>query len=434
MKELPTSAVDPVAQAPISAWRCEFIGSDVEQGYRSSVQVSMAQQLRGVLAIWGIAMLVFALPDYAQLGATQAFWQLTAYRVVVSALMAYAFVLLRQRPELAPSGRVMMWLGLVGYPFFFLFYFLRPEMRTLNTGMIMLLQLSLFVFPPGRALAYVPVALLGVVGSTAAMWVLGTTGAMLLGVVFVVTLPAIVGYASAVRLQRAQRLEYQVRHQLMAANQVLLAEMQRRIDLEQQLQHQASTDPLTGLPNRRAFELHAHREIARARRSSQPLSVALLDIDHFKQISDNYGHAGGDEVLRTVGSLGASCFRREDYMARIGGEEFAVLLPGAPLEQAGDVMQRFLDQLAGTVMTVGQPPITVTATVGLAQYSPQTETLEQLLSQADGAMYAGKREGRNCVVLSVAPGRFQRLHRFGQAPADGLPPTGQGPAPMNPLP
>lgn len=419
MKELPSSSADPAVQVPISAWRGEFTVPDAEQTYRRSVQVSMAQQLRGVLAIWGVAMLVFALPDYAQLGATRAFWQLTAYRVVMAALMAYAFVRLRQRPELAPGGRVVMWLGLVCYPFFFLFYFLRPEMRTLNTGMIMLLQLSLFVFPPGRALAYVPVALLGVVGATAAVWALGVTGAMLMGVVFVVTLPAIVGYASAVRLQRAQRLEYQVRHQLMAANQGLQAEMQRRIDLEQQLLHQASTDPLTGLPNRRAFELHAHREIARARRSSQPLSVALLDIDHFKQINDGFGHAGGDEVLRTVGSLGAHCFRCEDCMARIGGEEFAVLLPGTPLEQAGDVMQRFLDQLAGTVMKVGTPPITVTATVGVAQYGPQTATLEQLLSQADAAMYAGKREGRDCVVLSLAPGRFQRRRRGEGAPAAG---------------
>src|SRR5690606_37456197 len=183
-----------------------------------------------------------------------------------------------------------------GLPVLLSFLRAAPRASGVNTGMIMLLQLSLFVFLPGRALAYVPVAVMGVVGACFTLWALGSDAANLMGALFVLTLPAIVGYACAVRLQRAQRLEFQVRRQLLSANEELKAEVQRRILLERELQHQASTDLLTGLPNRRAFELAAQRELGVALRLQQPLSLALLDIDHFKRINDEHGHAAGDEV------------------------------------------------------------------------------------------------------------------------------------------
>ena len=425
---MPSSSSAPaeVFQAPISAWWGEFTVPAAECAYRAEVQASMAQQQRVGIAIWGVTMLVFALPDYAQLGLSTAFWQLTAYRVAMAVLLAVAFFRLGRRPDLAPAGRLVMWLGLVGYPFFFLFYLLRPEMRPLNTGMIMILQLSLFVSLPGLARAYIPVAVLGVVGPAFTLWAIGLSGAMLTGAVFVVALPAVVGYASAVRLQRAQRLEYQVRCQLLSANQVLKAEVERRIALEKELQHQASTDLLTGLLNRRAFERHAQHELARARRSLQPLSLALLDIDHFKRINDELGHAAGDEVLRALGRLCSGCFRGEDGIGRVGGEEFAVVLPGATLEQAGEIMQRFLDTLGRTAVQVGLRPVAVTATVGLAQYSADTPTLESLLSLADEAMYTGKREGRNRVVLASAQGRFEPYRRGGVALPGSVAPVHKG--------
>lgn len=416
----PPPAPDEVPQSPISTWRGEFVHIDVEQAYRAEHQQTMAQQQRLGIAIWGITMVVFALPDYIELGPTTGFWQLTAYRLAMVVVLALAFVRLGQSPALAPEGRLVMWLGLIGYPFFFLFYVIRPEIRGLNTGMIMILQLSLFVFLPGRALQYVPVAVLGVVGSAYTLWATGLSPSTVLGVVFVVTLPAVVGYASAVRRQRAQRLEFQLHRQLMAANAVLQAEVQRRIALEVELQHQATTDPLTGLRNRRAFEVQANSEIARAGRSLQPLSVALLDIDHFKQVNDNLGHAAGDMVLRTVGELCGRRFRSEDGVGRIGGEEFAVVLPGASLEQAGAVMQRFLDTLGSTVVEVETRRITVTATVGVVQLSPELPTLESLLSRADAALYAGKHGGRNRVMLARPDGEFSRYTRDALGAVDAL--------------
>lgn len=361
----------------------------------------MARQQRMGFVIWGITMVGFALPDYLQMGPSIAFWQLTAYRVAMGVLLALAFVRLGRRPALAPSGQMVMWLGLAGYPFFCLFYVLRPELRDLNTGMIMLLQLSVFMFFPGRALVYVPVAVAGVLAPLGTLWALGSGQPRLMGALFVLTLPAVVGYASAVQLQRAQRLEFQMRRQLQSANDELKAEVQRRTALEQELKHQASTDPLTGLANRRAFELAAKRELARARRAQSPLSLALLDIDHFKRINDEHGHAAGDEVLRVVGRVLAECLRCEDCVGRVGGEEFAVMLPGAALSEAREVLQRVLARLASTTVQAGPQRIAVTATVGLAQCSAGGASLEALLSSADAALYAGKREGRNRVMVAA---------------------------------
>ncbi|MFY3386497.1 GGDEF domain-containing protein [Paracidovorax sp. MALMAid1276] len=412
MTSPPTPAPGPApAAAAIHSWSGEFVDAATERAYRAEHQQAMAQQQRLGVGIWGVTMVLFALPDYAQMGPSREFWLLTAYRLAMAVLLAMAFMRLGRKPELAPASTTVMWLGLAGYPFFFLFYVLRPDLRALNTAMIMLLQLSLFVFLPGRALQYVPVVTFGAVGAAFTMWSVGVAPPVVMGVIFALALPAIVGYASAVRLQRAQRQEYHLRQQLLAVNQGLQAEVQRRIALEVELQNQASTDALTGLRNRRAFEHQANNELHRARRSLQPLSVGLLDIDHFKQVNDGLGHAAGDAVLRTVGALFASRFRCEDAVGRIGGEEFAVVLPGATLEQAGEVMQRFLDTLGSTPVEVGPHRVTVTATVGVVQHSPGAPTLENLLSRADSGLYAGKREGRNRVMLALPEGGFARYVR-----------------------
>jgi diguanylate cyclase (GGDEF)-like protein len=129
----------------------------------------------------------------------------------------------------------------------------------------------------------------------------------------------------------------------------------------------------------------------------------MFDLDHFKQVNDRYGHAGGDAVLRGVGQLCIGSFRGVDMAARVGGEEFAVLLPGASAQQAGAVMERFLHTLGGLDMDIGPHNVRVTATAGVAQQQPG-EDLDALMARADTALYAGKQAGRNRVVLAPAPG------------------------------
>ena len=382
----------------ISPLRGEFVEPTMEAAFLADRQAAVVQQQRLGLVIWAVLMVVFAVPDWAALGNVTAFWALTVYRVVFAVLLVLAMLALARRPALA-DGSMMMWLALVGYPFFFLVYFLRPDIRALNTGMVMVIQLTLFLFMPVRVAFTVWVALFGALGAAVSVGFSGADLVAKIGTAFLVVMPGIVGYASALRLQKTERQEFCLRRQLQDANRELQAEVQQRIALQAELALQAATDPLTGLANRRALAQRYAADAARARRTQEPLSLALMDLDHFKRINDSQGHAGGDAVLQHIGALGARSFRCLDMAARVGGEEFAILLPGAPLDHAAVVMQRFLALLEATPAQVAGQSVPVSATVGVAEQRTG-ESLEDLLARADAAMYAGKQAGRARVVLA----------------------------------
>ncbi|HEX6782883.1 MAG TPA: sensor domain-containing diguanylate cyclase [Solirubrobacterales bacterium] len=157
-----------------------------------------------------------------------------------------------------------------------------------------------------------------------------------------------------------------------------------REELLGQVQDMARQDSLTGLPNRRALEEQLPRAMARARRSLSPLSVAILDIDHFKNYNDSHGHLAGDEVLRACAKAWDSVLRGEDTIVRFGGEEFLVLLPDTDPEQAAEIVER----LRRTT------PMGQTCSAGLALWD-HAESIDDLLRRADEALYLAKASGRN---------------------------------------
>jgi two-component system, cell cycle response regulator len=172
----------------------------------------------------------------------------------------------------------------------------------------------------------------------------------------------------------------------------------RMATLVEESRWMATTDALTGLLNRRAFLDSTTREVARARRYNDKLSVVLLDVDHFKHINDRRGHAAGDVVLGAVGRLLASAVRTCDIVARWGGEEFVLVLPSTSLEGAEQVAERIREQLESAKINDGSGElIPVTASFGVAAYAGG-ETLEQVIDRADRAMYLAKSGGRNRVV------------------------------------
>ena len=173
-----------------------------------------------------------------------------------------------------------------------------------------------------------------------------------------------------------------------------ITEQKRR---EDRLYQRATRDALTGLYNRGHFTEMATIEIDRARRFAEPLSVALLDIDHFKKINDTHGHEVGDKAIVCLATTCAQFIRKIDFIGRIGGEEFAVMLPRANKEPAMETAQRLRIKLAEQRVQVLDKDVHFTVSFGIATLRPTTKDLAELLRNADAALYKAKREGRNRV-------------------------------------
>jgi diguanylate cyclase len=169
---------------------------------------------------------------------------------------------------------------------------------------------------------------------------------------------------------------------------------------EKQLTHLATTDPLTGLHNRRSMADLAAYEIVQRRRHGEPLSVVLADIDHFKQINDRHGHEVGDAVLAAISLALREAVREQDSIGRWGGEEFLILMPQASMAQASKVAERLREQVQQMVLTPGGEPLRITLTMGVSEHQ-KDEPLDQLIRRADEALYRGKAQGRDQVVLAT---------------------------------
>ncbi|WP_341887881.1 GGDEF domain-containing protein [Variovorax sp. YR752] len=161
----------------------------------------------------------------------------------------------------------------------------------------------------------------------------------------------------------------------------------------------ATQDELTGLFNRRHMTSLIRDAQARAQRSGEPLSLVLMDLDHFKRINDGHGHHAGDAVLRGFAEAGRTALRSTDVLARWGGEEFLLMLEGTAPEQAAMVVERIRAQLARASFETVAPGLAVTFSAGLVAFAPD-QTLEQVVEQADQAMYRAKTGGRNRTVMA----------------------------------
>jgi len=171
-------------------------------------------------------------------------------------------------------------------------------------------------------------------------------------------------------------------------------------------EQQAATDALTGLPNSRAARDALRRMVAHAGRSVSPLSVILFDLDHFKQINDQHGHAVGDDVLAAVGELVGTVVRESDLAGRYGGEEFILLLPDTGTEGAVVLAEKLRGAVTG--LTVPGASLRVSASFGVATHPLDAVDGESLVRAADTALYEAKAAGRNRVVAGRQSGVFDR--------------------------
>jgi len=184
----------------------------------------------------------------------------------------------------------------------------------------------------------------------------------------------------------------------------ILRDITLRVEAEKKITEQnkklqliSITDPLTGAYNRRQFDFIGNKEFSRSRRNNKPYSVLMLDIDHFKAINDTYGHELGDKALKEAVSVIQQAIRQEDSLFRLGGEEFAVILPETSLMPARKLAERIRAAIENIELDTAQGLMKYTISIGLAEFSTKDEGIGTTLSHADKAMYSAKSLGRNRV-------------------------------------
>ncbi len=184
-----------------------------------------------------------------------------------------------------------------------------------------------------------------------------------------------------------------------------IVELHRQLEAKNRLLEElALTDPLTGLPNRRAIEEWATRQLSGAARYGFSFLVVLADLDHFKAVNDTHGHDAGDTVLKKFAEILKTNSRQSDICGRIGGEEFLFVLTHTTQENAVMVVERMRAELEAAEFDFDGSSLTVTASFGLAGFEgTQAPDFNRLVSQADAALYAAKRTGRNRIEIAAAP-------------------------------
>ncbi len=182
---------------------------------------------------------------------------------------------------------------------------------------------------------------------------------------------------------------------------VFARDITERKQYQKVLQHLATVDDLTGISNRRHFMDVAQREYLRAMRLHQDFSIAMLDVDRFKNINDEHGHDAGDKVLSVLASVFLQHVREIDLFARFGGDEFALLLPGANSEQALAVVERARQALLQTPLSLGEVELFITVSVGIASVSEEVGSLDSLIKKADDALYESKKSGRDRITIDA---------------------------------
>ncbi len=336
---------------------------------------------------WRFAMVLFAVPnlafigfDYALLGVSSKFYVFALLRVVLLGYSAWLWTYLPRVTEATHADRWLTLWGVLGILITLCNAIGRPTEyygHYVFEVFALLLLYTAVPMPPNKQLAltllYLPLALALLFFYKTPPLAIYTSN-----VAFVLILSVVSGYLISKRIDSYR-----------------MAAFTAQLDLE----HQARTDPLTGIANRRAFMDWSASEVARQDRGNQPLAMMMLDIDKFKRVNDDHGHAAGDAILVELTRRISSVLRRYDQFARLGGEEFAVAMPNTEMTEARFVAERIRAVISRDSYAVAEPKIHVTISIGVTQMHVGEMQITAALKRADAALYAAKQGGRNRVEV-----------------------------------
>ena len=395
------SRESPPISSRISPWTAEFIDPDTEAAYRRRNAPASIRQARYGLGLWAAFLLFFIYPDYLNAGLTGTFWLLLGMRLTLVAAIFGFGLLIARYPGWLMDGRGTALLLVFGWTGFFLLFYLLPEGQLpWVIAMTMALLVGQFVFIPSLVTTGTIPAVYAVLGTLFSVSQVSEVRAEeLCALSLMLAAPGATGLFVVHRFQSDQRRSFARLLQAEQANAELQKEIQMRRELEARLKEQVATDPLTGLHNRRSYEMLFQRELKRRQRYGGSLSLFVLDLDHFKQINDTFGHSAGDRALQALAELCRKQLRDADIIGRLGGEEFVVMLPGTALAEAVPVAERLREQIAEMEFETPHGSFRMTATIGLAALLAGDQGFDELVRRADDALYRGKAGGRNQVAF-----------------------------------
>ncbi len=384
--------------------------------WQDSAEVTAAATRRAGLVI-AIGYLGFLASDLLAVGFSSRWALLLLVRAVtVTPLVALVLRLGRDPHAIRDHARltVVQAVLLGGYQVVAL---LQPDVGTVETASVVVVISTMFVLVPNRLTATTALSAGG-----GFVWLLvtalegGVTAAQLVARSSIVAAAVVVGFVGANRLATTSRREYLLRLRERAVNDRLSVEVAWRQRMEHDLVRRANIDDLTGVANRRWFHEMAEQELRRAQRLRHQLAVLALDVDHFKRVNDSHGHVAGDEVLVEIARVLEEQVRRVDVLGRIGGEEFAVIMPGASLERAAEAAERLRASVADLRFSFDDTEVRPSISIGVTTCDVWTERVTEAIDRADQALYQAKAAGRNRVITLTAPCSVLDLEGLSQTP------------------
>lgn len=377
----------------------EFRDAATEVAFREYIRPHWVQDTRRAFTMAALFYLAFSITDFLMLGAGDQYEIVLITRVMVTWCgLLIAFTADRYWHLLVDGITPTLVVGLAMAGFLSI-TLLRPFDAGWHGMSMMVMLLGTYAFIPNRFLPILVIALISTLAFLILMvdhFELSFRQVLIMCLLFLGM--NLFGAFSAYRISRLNRQNFRDAQTLRHANQRLTEEVAARKRLEKDLIAQVHHDELTGLTNRRRFHELARQRMRQAEETGQSLSLLMLDVDYFKQINDTYGHLRGDEVLKALARVCQAHMSEDEVLARVGGEEFALLLPGIDADGA----RRLAEQIRTTVwqspVSLADTAIHITVSIGVVQWKRQ-ETLAELLGRADQALQAAKYNGRNRVEV-----------------------------------
>lgn len=398
MSELPSGERDEAYR--IDRLTAEFYYPETEEKFQAYIKTRWLHETRYAILLAGVFYLIFAITDFLMMGYGEEYLLVLLTRVVVTAVGLTVVFLSSRYWKMVVTGvlpTVVVSLAMAG--FIVKTLYVPHDYGAHGMGMMAML-LGVYAFIPNRFIYRLTVSGLSSVAFLIAMMTqYGLPIGPLAYLTTLLVVTNVLGVMVAWRRSMAMHEVFSDHAVLKAANQRLEKEAEVRQRLEASLRKRADVDDTTGVANRATLFERANRLIMEAKETGTPLALVLLDVDYFKQLNGTYGHMCGDDVLRALVAAATALIKPAHFLARLGGEEFIVLMPDT---QADDAV-RLADRVRAECqrMPVDKAEITVhfTLSAGVAMWRPG-ESINVLLRRADEAVSAAKYKGRNRVELA----------------------------------